>query len=219
MKQLFIVANWKSNKTSLEAKEWFDTISHLQNPISNKQIIICSSFTLLQTVQSITKQRQLPFELGAQDTSPFDKGAYTGEINGIQIKEFASHVIIGHSERRKNFHETDDVLQKKVEQAKKCGLTVIFCVQDETTAIPDNVDIVAYEPIFAIGSGKPDTPENANEVAQKIKENKSIQYVLYGGSVGSENVHSFTMLEHIDGVLVGGASLDPEEFAKIIDNA
>ena len=207
----FIIANWKSNKTELEAKEWFTEISN----IGTKEIIICPSFTLLPIVKSSIIDYELPFKVGAQDISSFDEGSSTGEVNGRQIKEFADYVIIGHSERR-SLGETDEKFKKKVLMAEKYNLTPIFCIQNENTQIPDGVVIAAYEPIFAIGTGNADTPENADNIAKMVKEQKGVQYVLYGGSVTSGNVKSFTQMPSIDGVLVGGASLDFLEFSKII---
>lgn len=236
MKKLFIVANWKSNKTSQQAKDWLAEISNIKSclpvcrqarsadrsqisNIENKEIIICSSFTLFSIVKSSITDYQLPFKVGAQDISPFASGAYTGEVRGEQIKEFADYVIIGHSERRQNFVETDEIVSKKVEMANKYNLTPIFCIQDGKTIIPSGVKIVAYEPIFAIGTGNPDTPENAENVARLIKEKNEIDYVLYGGSVTLKNVKNFTQTPNINGVLVGGSSLDPKEFLEIIKNA
>lgn len=214
MKKLFIIANWKSNKTELEAKEWLTEISNIEN----KEIIICPSFTLLPIVRSSIIDYKLPFKVGAQDISSFDEGSSTGEVNGRQIKEFADYVIVGHSERR-GLGETDEKLKKKALIAKKYNLIPIFCIQNENTSIPDGVEIVAYEPIFAIGTGNADTPENADSIAKMVKEKKRIKYVLYGGSVTSGNVESFTQMPNIDGVLVGTASLDPSEFAEMIKNA
>lgn len=220
MKKLFIVANWKSNKTVQQARDWLTEISNLKYEISNienKEIIICPSFTLLPIVKSSIRDHELPFKVGAQDISSFDEGPSMGEVNGRQIKELADYVIIGHSERR-SLGETDEKFKKKVLMAKKYDLSPIFCVQDETSVIPQGIQIVAYEPISAIGSGNPDTPENSNNISAKIKE-KNILKVLYGGSVTSSNVKSFTQMPNIDGVLVGTASLDPLEFLEIIKNA
>ncbi|MBI2622753.1 MAG: triosephosphate isomerase [Candidatus Levybacteria bacterium] len=141
-------------------------------------------------------------------------------MNGKQMKEFADFVIIGHSERRQNFKETDEMLVKKVQMVQKYLLTPIFCIQNEDTFIPEGVKIVAYEPVEAIGTGNPDTPENAEKVARVIKNtHKDVMYVLYGGSVTSANISGFTKMPSIDGALVGGASLDAKEFTKIIQNA
>lgn len=214
MKKLFIVANWKSNKTELEAKDWLTEISNIEN----KEIIICPSFTLLPITKSSIINYQLPFKVGAQDISSFDEGSFTGEVNGRQIKEFGDYVIIGHSERR-ILGKTDEELKKKVLMAKKYNLTPIFCIQDEKTIVPDGLEMVAYEPIFAIGTGNADTPQNADDIAKMVKEKERVQYVLYGGSINSGNVKSFTRMPNIDGVLVGSASLDPLEFTEIIKNA
>lgn len=219
MKKLFIVANWKSNKTVQGTTDWFEQLSIMPSELTpDKAVIICPPFHLLQQVKTLIMEKQLPFFIGSQNVSAFSEGAFTGEIAATQVKEIAEYCIIGHSERRKNFLETDDILLKKVELAKSAGLSVIYCVQDALTKIPEHVDVVAYEPITAIGSGNPDTPENANTVAEAIKNN-GIRMVLYGGSVTGANVHQFTLQEGIDGVLVGGASLKPDEFSSIIRNA
>ncbi len=215
MKKTLIVANWKSNMTEFEANEWFQKMSN----IPQKEVIICPPFTLLRTTALAIKNRNLEFKIGAQDISYFDEGAYTGEINGKQIKEFADYVIVGHSERRQNFSENDEMLFKKVELAKKYNLIPIFCTQGKETKIPSGIDIVAYEPIDAIGTGHPETPENAEEVSYFFKNKYSIQNILYGGSVSVSNVGSFTQLSNIDGVLVGKESLDPMKFLEIIKNA
>jgi len=223
MKKLFIVANWKSNKTINETEKWLHDFSgeFKRNPFSldHKEVIVSPSFTLLEHSRYCASNLNLPIELATQDISPFDEGAYTGEINAKQIREFADYVIIGHSERRKNFNESDEMLSKKVELANKYGLTPIFCVQGKETQIPSDSPIIAYEPIDAIGTGHPDTAENAEDIASFFKRNHGVSYVLYGGSVTSKNVKDFTQMPNIDGVLVGAASLDAKEFYEIIQNA
>nr|MBI5455436.1 triosephosphate isomerase [Candidatus Levybacteria bacterium] len=220
MDKLFIVANLKSYKTETEARVWLEVFKKInENPqvFTQKEILICPSFTLLSLFSNFFKENNLPVKVGAQNVSPFEEGAYTGEVNAGQIKEFGDYVIIGHSERRSNFKESDDVLLNKVKISLEHGLTPVYCVQDKDTLVPENVSILAYEPIFAIGSGNPDTPENADEVAKSFVDKNKI--VLYGGSVNPENIRSFTQKENIKGVLVGGASLDGQEFIKIIQNA
>lgn len=213
MKPLFIAGNWKSNKTLKEAQEWLTSFTATWG--SHITVILCVPYTLL----GFFAAKKPPFLLGAQDISPFGEGAYTGEINAKQIKDFAQWVIIGHSERRNTFKETDDLLRQKVEQAKTAGLKIIFCVPDATTPVPQNVDIVAYEPVWAIGTGQPDTPANANAVMTSIKAKSQGAQVIYGGSVTNENVASFVDQPAIDGVLPGGASLDPKKFADLIAHA
>ncbi|HUD44169.1 MAG TPA: triose-phosphate isomerase family protein [Patescibacteria group bacterium] len=219
MKPLFIVANWKERMDSAQAGKWLTQFSIFNFQFPNKEVIICPPFTLLSQVKQFIQDHQLPLKLGAQTISQFAEGAHTGEESGEMLKEFVEYVIIGHSERRA-LGETDEILQVKVNQALQFGLTPIYCVSSPTMSVPKDVTIVAYEPVSAIGSGQPDTPENANEVATSIKQKFSfVQTVLYGGSVTAENVAVFTNQEQINGVLVGGASLDANSFSSIIRNA
>ena len=139
-------------------------------------------------------------------------------MSAKQIKDFADYVLIGHSERRTNFSEYQDLLGKKVEISLKYGLKPVFLVQTKDDEIPQGVSIVAYEPVFAIGSNTPDTPENADAIAAYIKTKNNCQ-VLYGGSVTPENVKKFTAKTSLEGVVVGGASLDALELLRIIQNA
>ncbi len=216
MKTLYIVANWKENKTTEEAIQWLQGILNFKFQISNKKIIICPPFISVSTVSEFIKSNNLPFEVGVQDISKFSEGAHTGDISAREVREFAKYSIIGHSERRAQ-GETDEDVRTKVETAVKFNIDPIVCVVNENVPIPSGVKIAAYEPIEAIGTGNPDTPENAERVANAIKsKNNQVQSVLYGGSVNSGNVKSFTSMQNINGVLVGGASLDPHEFSLII---
>jgi triosephosphate isomerase len=221
MGKTLIIANLKSYKNENEAKTWlesFKKITDLSLDFTQKEIIICPSFTQLFSFFSYILANNIQVKLGSQNISPFDEGAYTGEVNAKQIKDFAKYVLIGHSERRQNFNENDDMLTKKVEIALEYGLSPIFLIQNQEDLIPQGVQIVAYEPVAAIGTGTADTPENADAVAAAIKSKNNAQ-VLYGGSVTAENVKSFTAKTNIDGVIVGSASLDAAEFLKIIQNA
>jgi len=206
--------------TVAQTNEWFEQVSVHKSSFTNlesKKIILCPPFTLLQECSELIQKYNLQFNLGAQDISPFDEGAYTGEINGAQIKELAAFVIIGHSERRKNFDEQDEILSKKVSMALKFGLTPIFCIPDRKSVVPQGVTIVAYEPVFAIGTGNPEDPMVADEIGSELKE-KGVRTAIYGGSVDGKNVNSFTRMNNIDEVLPGKSSLDPREFSLIIAN-
>jgi triosephosphate isomerase len=221
MGKCLIVANLKSYQTENEAKNWLESfrkIKELTLDLSQKEVVICPSFTQLFSFSSYFSFHNIRVKLGAQNISPYDEGAYTGEVNAKQIKDFAQYVLIGHSERRQNFNESEDMLTKKITMALKYGLNPIFLFQNREDVILQGVQIVAYEPVAAIGTGNPDTSENADAVAAVIKSKNSVQ-VLYGGSVTSENVKSFTAKTNLDGVVVGGASLEAEEFLKIIQNA
>jgi triosephosphate isomerase len=218
MKQPLLIANWKSNMTEFEALKWLDGMKDILST-TEKQVVVCPPFTLLSVLHKKISAEKIQVQLGAQDISPFEKGAYTGAVTGEQIAEYASYVLIGHSERRKYFFETDEQIEQKVAMAKKVNLISVECVQDKDTAIPEGVNIVAYEPIWAIGSGKAESAEQVNTIALSIKEKSGVGLVLYGGSVTAENVHEFTQMEGIDGVLVGGASLNPQKFSQLIQHA
>lgn len=232
MKKIIIIANWKSNKNEKEVKEWLEKFSTLGKEYPNKEIIVCPSFPHLTVVNSYISNNFSPIKLGAQDISFFGPGSNTGEVNGDQIRDFASFVIIGHSERRKN-GENEEIIEKKLKSALESSLIPIICIsainqlQKLKSIIQDynsqsNIKgkiLVAYEPLFAIGSGNPDTPENAEIIAKEIKKELGDVFVLYGGSVNSQNVNGYVKMSEVDGVLVGKASLDPLEFAQIIKNA
>ncbi|MBI5044902.1 MAG: triosephosphate isomerase [Candidatus Levybacteria bacterium] len=228
MKKLFLVANWKEHKTLSEAHQFMisflgnDLLSYLAKNVSvDRKIILCPSFILLPELAGLLHEFHLSgkIKLGAQNISPYPDGPHTGEVSARQIAEFASYVIIGHSERRREYNESDEILEKKVSAALEQNITPIFCVSDKDEFIPSGVTLVAYEPVDAIGTGSPDDPKSAQAVASYIKEKKHIHYVLYGGSVTSRNVDLYIQQPDIDGVLVGGASLDPVEFSQIIQNA
>jgi len=182
----------------------------------NISVVVLAPYISLFSLREEMKSKKVPFMLGAQNISKFDEGAYTGEVTGKMIKEVADWVIIGHSERRKYFSETDADLALKVEKAHAAGLKVIYCVPDDKTPVPTGVEVIGYEPVWAIGTGKTDSPENANAVVTSIKGKTGAKTVIYGGSVTAENVASFVSTLSIDGVLPGGASLDPEKFSHLI---
>lgn len=220
----YIIGNWKANKSLSETEEWFETFAAVYNKnktirLDNLTIVICPPFIYLGKAATLCGSYNLPIKLGGQDVSPFENGPFTGEVTASQLAKLAAYVIIGHSERRTNFGEDDQMLMKKVTMAKAANLQPIFCVQDENTFIPKNVSLVAYEPVWAIGTGQADTPENANKVIERIKEKNKIETVIYGGSITPENVSSFLKTSSIDGVLPGGSSLDPGKFWQMILNA
>lgn len=216
-KKIWIVANWKSNKTIAQALDWVEQVGPNIPKVDHLEVIICPPVVDLDEVKKAIIVGNFPLEVGAQDLSAFDVGAHTGEEAAKILSQLVGFSIIGHSERRQELGETDQMISEKVDQALKYGITSILCVQGVETFIPEAVRLVAYEPIFAIGTGHPDTPENANQVAQQIKTKAGSELeVLYGGSVTSENIKSFLDQPDLSGVLVGGASLDPQEFIKIV---
>lgn len=226
MKKLFIVANWKSHKTVIEGHSFLIAFFHKEmskwlheGGDFQKTIVLCPPFTLLASLKESlleSDHKNIKIFLGAQDISPFPAGSHTGEESSEQLSDLVDYVIVGHSERRNEFSESEQMLVQKVAQAKLGGLEPIFCVQGKENEVPKEVRIIAYEPIDAIGSGRVASLDDIESVAAFYKQKMDIHYVLYGGSVTAENVAQITALASIDGVLVGGASLDPHEFSQIV---
>ena len=241
-----IAANWKMNKGIKEAVSFVKEFKPLIKNIKSTEIVICPPFTLLSEVNKSIKGSNI--DLGAQNMHFEEKGAYTGEISPLMLKDAGcEYVILGHSERRQYFKETDDLINKKVKSALKDKLKPILCIgetleqreSNETMKIIEgklknclnNVNedemksvVVAYEPVWAIGTGKNATPEQAEEVHSFIRSlllkiyNKKISdntRIIYGGSVKPDNIEDLMAMKNINGALVGGASLDPKSFAQI----
>lgn len=219
MKKLIIAANWKSNMTKDEAETWLEEFSK-QDFSELPEVVLLAPFTLLDMVNTYIKDKSLPISLGAQDISPFKKGAHTGEVYSGEIKEFCSYVLIGHSERRSSFNETDEMVNKKIEEAASAGLSIIVCISNisQVKNLSSENVVIAYEPLEAIGTGNAENPEDVKLFVDQIKEIKNAT-VIYGGSVNSEIVKNYTGLENINGVLVGSESLKVNSFSDIIRNA
>ncbi|MFB7885547.1 triose-phosphate isomerase [Microbacterium sp. NPDC056057] len=246
-----IAGNWKMNLDHLQAVAFVQklhwTLKDAKHEDGSVEVAVFPPFTDLRTVQTLLDADKIPFALGAQDLSAHDSGAYTGEISGAFLAKLdAKYVIIGHSERRQYHDETDEVVGSKVKAALKHGLVPVICVGETSedletfgaSAVPvsqlsvaleglkaDADIVVAYEPVWAIGSGQAATPEQAQDVCAKLREvigeklgadAASRTRVLYGGSVKSANIASFMREPDVDGALVGGASLVVDEFAAII---
>jgi triosephosphate isomerase len=239
----FIAANWKMHKTVGETREFFASFLPMVKGVGDVDVVIAPPFTALSAAAEATKGGNV--QLSAQDVFWEEKGAYTGEVApGMLLDVGCRHVIVGHSERRQHFYEDDVAVNRKIRAARKAGLAVIFCVGetlDEREAGktfdvvrreveaglsevgPENL-VVAYEPIWAIGTGKTATPEQAQEVHAFIRkilrnlfgEKAEEMRILYGGSVTPENVDSLMSCRDVNGALVGGASLKPDSFARIV---
>lgn len=244
-----VAGNWKMNKTVAEARELVSTISPKLHEIPNVEKVLCPPFIAIPALYEMLKDSEIG--LGTQNLYWEEKGAFTGEVSPGMVKEFCKYVIIGHSERRTYFGETDETVNRKVSAAIKAGLTPIVCVGETldqyesglTSEVVrrqikvglagiDPVDptgprriIVAYEPVWAIGTGKASSGENANQVhAQVVRPALSDLFgdeiaqsirIQYGGSVTAANAAEFFAQPEIDGALVGGASLKPDEFVAI----
>ena len=246
-----IAGNWKMNLDHLQAVAFVQkvhwSLKDAKHEDGSVEVAIFPPYTDLRTVQTLLDADKIPFALGAQDLSAHDSGAYTGEISGAFLAKLqCAYVIIGHSERRQYHAETDEVVAAKVQAALRHSLVPVICVGETSedletfgaSAVPvgqlevalegvaPGADIVvAYEPVWAIGSGQAATPDQAQDVcaklrgviAEKLGEDAAARTrVLYGGSVKSSNIASFMREPDVDGALVGGASLVVDEFAAII---
>lgn len=208
-----VVANLKANKTWEEMTTWLEAISQASSTFPGT-VVVCPSTPFLAASNQWLITHNSSLKLGSQDISHFEQGAYTGEVAASQIASLVDYAIVGHSERRQNASETDEVLETKVKNAKTAGIEPIFCVQSDSTPIPDQVAIVAYEPVSAIGTGNPDDPQNIKSTAEKLKT-KSQYTVLYGGSVSADNAKA--IIATVDGFLVATNSLDPQKFTAILE--
>ncbi|WP_110589225.1 triose-phosphate isomerase [Microbacterium suaedae] len=246
-----IAGNWKMNLDHLQAvalvQKLHWSLKDASHDFDDVDVTLFPPFTDLRSVQTLLDADKIPFGLGAQDLSTQDSGAYTGEVSGAFLAKLnCGSVIIGHSERREHHAETDEVVNAKVTAALRHGLVPVICIGETSedlekhgaSAVPvaqlekaldgvasDAEIVVAYEPVWAIGSGQAATPEQAQEVCQKLREviraklgdaAADATRVLYGGSVKSNNIASFMREPDIDGALVGGGSLKVDEFSSII---
>ena len=248
-----MAGNWKMNLDHVEATglvqklAW--TLKDKGYDESKSEAVVLVPFTDIRTVQTLVEGDRLPIAFGAQDVSTQDKGAYTGEVSASMLAKLnCSYVVVGHSERRQYHAETDAVVNEKAKKVIEHGMTPIICcgegldirkagnqveytleqIRGSLAGIPAaqvaNL-VIAYEPVWAIGTGEVATPEDAQEVCGAIREEIGKLYdaptaeavrIQYGGSVKAKNVGELMAKPDVDGALVGGASLDPEEFAGIV---
>ena len=243
MRVPMIAGNWKMNTTVSEAIELVNEMLPGLDRIGNVDKVICPPFVSLAAIKELIKGSTI--KLGAQNLYFEEKGAYTGEISPLMLAELCEFVIVGHSERRQYFHETIEVVDKKVQAALKASLKPILCIgesleENEAGKTEEVLTrqlsspsariyyfsglILAYEPIWAIGTGRAATGKQANETIGFIRQHIARQYgkgiaqkvrILYGGSVTANNIAEFVNQPEIDGALVGGASLKATEFLSI----
>lgn len=248
-----MAGNWKMNVDHIEATGLVEKIHYAlldkdYDPAKSEAVLI-PPFTALRTVRTLIDGDRLPFQLGAQNVSQHDNGAYTGEISAAMLAKLGvSYVVVGHSERRQYFGETDEIINAKAAKALAAGITPIICVGEgldirkEGRHVEYTLEqvrgtlagltaeqvaglVIAYEPVWAIGTGEVATPEDAQEVCGAIRQEVAALYdeptaeavrIQYGGSVKADNVAQIMAKPDVDGALVGGASLKPEEFAAIV---
>lgn len=209
----YILANWKANKNFTEVKQWIYTFQREYRAHENVTIGIFPPFPFISYVQGKLKDCKNVF-VGAQTISSFEKGSYTGEVTATSLEGVADYSIIGHSERRKMFGETNEQLAEKVRQALAHGIIPVYCVRDEKDPIPTGVKFVVYEPVAAIGTGQNEPAEQTVAMKRKIKPLKDVVFI-YGGSVNEKNASDYFVTGEIDGFLVGEACLDALQFLAI----
>lgn len=248
MRKPLLAANWKMYKTVDQARAFVSAFLPMVKDHTRDEIVLCPAMPLLAAVAEGCSGSNV--QVGAQNMNAAEEGAYTGEASCAMIKSLGcTHVIIGHSERRQYYHETDDLVNAKLKSALRAKLTPIVCVgeldaereaghtdevlrrqvsraiADITAEHAENL-VIAYEPVWAIGTGKTATPEIAAaahlQIRTTLAHNLGREFadnarILYGGSVKPENASTLLNQPEIDGALVGGASLDPVSFAKIVD--
>ncbi|NQD64342.1 triose-phosphate isomerase [Bacillus haikouensis] len=248
MRKPIIAGNWKMHKTATEAKTFTEEVKGLVPDTDKVDSVICAPALFLENLAEQTKDTKV--EIGAQNMHFEESGAFTGEVSPVALADLGvKYVIIGHSERREMFNETDDSVNKKTLAAFKHSLTPIVCVgetleQRENNETKDLVGsqvkqaltgltedqvkqtVIAYEPIWAIGTGKSSTAEDANEVCAHIRQVVASEFsesaadsvrVQYGGSVKPNNIKEYMAQSDIDGALVGGASLEPQSFLQLLE--
>ncbi|GMB09069.1 triose-phosphate isomerase [Thermolongibacillus altinsuensis] len=248
MRKPIIAGNWKMHKTLSEALSFVEEVKNAVPSAEKVDSVVCAPALFLERLVEATKGTDL--KIGAQNMHFEDQGAFTGEISPVALKDLGvTYVIIGHSERREMFAETDETVNKKVLAAFKHGLVPIVCCGETleeresgktNEVVAAQVEkaleglteeqtkqvVIAYEPIWAIGTGKSSTAEDANEVCGHIRaviakkfsqEAANAIRIQYGGSVKPNNIKEFLAQEHIDGALVGGASLEPQSFLQLVE--
>ncbi|HJQ46340.1 MAG TPA: triose-phosphate isomerase [Amycolatopsis sp.] len=250
-RKTFIAGNWKMNLNHLEAIALVQKIAFSlpEKYFAKVDVTVLPPFTGIRSIQTLVDGDKLLLTYGAQDVSEHDSGAYTGEVSGPMLAKLGcSYVTVGHSERREYHHEDDEIVNKKVRAAIKHGVSPILCVGEQldvreqgghvehctgqliaglkglkTEQVKEQV-VVAYEPVWAIGTGRVATPADAEEVCKALRGALVDKYgaevadavrVLYGGSVKSGNIAELVACDNIDGALVGGASLQADEFTKL----
>jgi triosephosphate isomerase (TIM) len=244
-----IAGNWKMNLNPTEGSMLLHRLGEKVKPSEDVEVVLCPPFIdLVSLAKDLDHQK---FKLGAQNMHYLDEGAYTGEISPMMLKGLVSYVILGHSERRIHFGEDDKLIAKKMAAAVRHGITAILCVGEtllerehglSTKTVIDQLEaslnlltasdisnlVIAYEPVWAIGTGRYAKPDEIMPVIKAIRGTIEELYgeegcaglrVLYGGSVMAENAAAYLKIDGVDGMLVGGASLNYEEFAGIIKAA
>ncbi len=217
----YLIANWKAQMTFPQIQTWCQDFLELVNSDTalltnlqqnNIEIIICPPFPFIQFVQYQIKNVK-NIVVGAQTVSSIEEGKFTGEVTAKSLQGIAQYAIIGHSERRTHFNETEEMISQKIDQCKKYGVQTILCVRNQEDTIYET-DIVAYEPTSSIGTGKNANPQDVVTMKKTLNLSSTIPF-LYGGSADENNEHEYLQTGEVNGFLVGTASLNAKEFYEM----
>jgi triosephosphate isomerase len=224
----YVIGNWKCHKSSDDGRRWLDRFAALYRPHRDLQVIVAPSMVSLESIAGHLKGLSLEnVSLAAQDVSPFPKGSYTGAVAADMVSKMAGYAIIGHSERRRYFHETSQDVVNKVTEAADSGLVPIVCVDSsnafaQLAALADiecKQLLVAYTPVDALNFKIPESPAKVAETVAHLRQKFPAFPVVYGGALLPENVREYLQLSSLSGVFVGSSSLEPETFADICSQA
>ncbi len=218
----YLIANWKAHKTLHEVNQWLvvfmekiRTDSHVQSIIEEKaRVVICPPFPFIPIVKNVIPQGTSIF-VGSQDVSMFDEGSNTGETTAKMLSGLVRFTIVGHSERRILFHESETTIEKKVNLAKQYEIEPVLCIRDEKDLIHNKASIIAYEPHEAVGTGHFKTLNEVLEAKKLLRLSPHMNFI-YGGSVNQHMCRVYFENPEIQGLLVGNASLDPIQFFQIL---
>jgi len=224
----YVLANWKAHKTMLEAEAWLEKFCKLYSPNPQVEVIIAPPALYLFPIrQKLQKYKTAHLALAAQDLSPFPLGSYTGAMAAEMVRDLVEFAILGHLERRRYFHETNQNVANKVSEAKAVNIRPIVCVdqayaRSQIAALrEEDLDdlIIGYGPVEAIGIDIPQSPAKTKGAIEEIQSIIPDKPILYGGSINKDNAGDYLKIAGVAGLMVGSASLNPEEFAHICETA